>query len=44
VYASLNNCIYGAVVCEDSGPQDMVVDVGKLLNIVDRALESVAPI
>lgn len=40
VYASLNNCIYGAIVCEDSGTQDMVVDVAKLLNVVDRALET----
>lgn len=46
IYASLNNCIYGAVLCDDSTSQqtqDMVADVDKLLNVVDRALETLAP-
>lgn len=42
IYASLNNCIYGAIFCDSSPrPEDnMVVDIDKLLNVVDRALET----
>ena len=42
IYASLNHCLYGCVVCEDKSSlekRDLVVDVHALLKVVDRALD-----
>lgn len=41
VYASLNDCLYGCLICNDSSStkkRDMVVDVNTLLRVVDKAL------
>ncbi|MBF0584636.1 MAG: DUF563 domain-containing protein [Magnetococcales bacterium] len=40
IYASLNHCFYGCLVCADGDPayQEMIVDVGALLRVIDKVL------
>lgn len=40
IYASLNHCFYGCLICADGDPvaQEMIVDVEALLRVIDKIL------
>ena len=41
IFSSLNNCQYGALICDDTGLQngnDIIADINKIMKIIDKVL------